>query len=122
MKTNGGRNAAPTAIRTLWSATAIRKRRRPPSRGTRRLTISAVLTGTVALVTSAHRPAVVDPTPRVANDDQRQGESDREEHYGHRRRVTHLEELEPVVVEEDRVEEGRATRVSQLEVARAAGL
>ena len=49
-------------------------------------------------------------------------ERDDEQQHRHRRGVAHVEEPEPVVVEEDRVEERRALGVAELERARAACL
>ena len=118
MKTNGARKATAAAISRLWSAIATGAAGGAPSAaappdGERASTVVAALTD---------RSLVVHPAARVADDQERDRERDDEQEHRHRRGVAHVEVAEPVLVEEDRVEERRALGVAELERALRARL
>ena len=91
MKTSGARNT----IAARSGCCARRSRPAAPRRtaaGARRRTTRR--SAAVAISGIAPRP-VVDPAPRVADDEQRDGERDREQQHRQRRRVAHVEVRSP---------------------------
>src|SRR5256714_9438251 len=124
MKANGARNATAAAISSEWFATATRKRCRRTAGGGRRRTTERAPRGTLAVLISARAPRVVDPAPRVPEDDRRHAERDDEQHDRERAGAAHEVVDERRLVEPDGGEERRVLRVAQVvhRVARLRGL
>src|SRR5919204_3907739 len=114
MKPNGARKAIAEAISSEWFATETRKRCRRTEAGGRRLVTERVPSGTLAVLISACASGVVDPAPRVPEDDRGHGERDNEQHHRERAGVAHEVVHERRLVEQDGVEERRVLRVTQV--------
>src|SRR5688572_4999924 len=110
IQTNGARNSsAPgtisATIATLNSRSRVARRARMPGRAG----AAAARSSTIASA-PLDLALVVDPVRRRAEDQQREGEDDQEQHPGQGGGVAHLEVAEGVLVEVEVVEEGRAAR------------
>src|SRR5262245_12732452 len=71
---------------------------------------------------SSNRSRVVNPPPRIANDQDGDRERDHEQEHGQRRCVAHVEELESVLVQQHGIEQRRALRIAEVVDGLVAGL